>query len=240
MPDMTHERKEHEMDGSTKRKAAAGAAAVLALAGGGAAVAATQLSPKAESDAVVNDAAKQLGVSPTELKSALTNALEDRLDAAVKDGRLTQAQADELKQRLESGDMPLLGGPIGGGHHMMGFPHLGAAATYLGVSESDLQTQLADGKTLADVAKAKGKTVDGLVAALVADEKKELAQAVSDGRLTQAQADDMLANAKSRFTDMVNGVQPEGGPGGFHGGPPPGFDSGSSGSSGPAFSGPAA
>ena len=226
------------MDGSAKRKAAAGAAAVLALAGGGAAVAATQLSPKAESDAVVADAAKQLGVSADDLQSALTKALEDRLDAAVKDGRLTQAQADELKQRLESGDVPLLGGPMGG--HMMGFPHLGAAATYLGVSESDLRTQLQDGKTLADVAKAKGKTVDGLVTALVADEKKELAQAVSDGRLTQAQADDMLANAKSRFTDMVNGVQPEGGPGGFHGGPPPGFDSGSSGSSGTSFSGPAA
>ena len=68
MTGVTHERKEHEMDGSTKRKAAAGAAAVLALAGGGAAVAATQLTPKAESDAVVNDAAKQLGVSSSDLK----------------------------------------------------------------------------------------------------------------------------------------------------------------------------
>jgi uncharacterized protein YidB (DUF937 family) len=242
---MTHERKEHEMDGSAKRKAAVGAAAVLALAGGGAAVAATQLTPKAESDAVVNDAAKQLGVSASDLKSALTKALEDRLDAAVKDGRLTQAQADELKQRLESGDVPLLGGPLGG-HHMMGFPHLGAAATYLGVSESDLQTQLGDGKTLADVAKAKGKTVDGLVAALVADEKKELDQAVADGKLMQAQADDMLAGAKDRFTAMVNGERPEGGPGGHGffggpGGPPPGADSGSSDSgTGTAFSGPAA
>ena len=240
---VTHERKEHEMDGSAKRKAAAGAAAVLALAGGGAAVAATQLSPKAESDAVVNDAAKQLGVSPTDLKSALTKALEDRLDAAVKDGRLTQAQADELKQRLESGDVPLLGGPLGGHHEMHGFPHLGAAATYLGVSESDLSSQLESGKTLADVAKAKGKTTDGLVAALVADEKKELAQAVSDGKLTQAQADDMLAGAEARFTAMVNGERPEGGPGGRGlfggpGGPPPGTDS--QGSSGTLFSGPAA
>src|SRR5215213_8679149 len=110
---MTDERKEHEMDGSAKRKAAAGAVAVLALAGGGVAVAATQLSPAAESDAVVNDAAKQLGVSSSDLKSALTSALEDRLDDAVKDGGLTQAQADELKQRLESGDVPLLGG-LGG------------------------------------------------------------------------------------------------------------------------------
>lgn len=229
------------MDGSAKRKAAAGAVAVLALAGGGAAVAATQLSPTAESDAVVNDAAKQLGVSSSDLKNALTKALEDRLDAAVKDGRLTQAQADELKQRLESGDVPLLGGPAGG-MHMHGFPHLGAAATYLGVSESDLQSQLEDGKTLADVAKAKGKTTDGLVGALVADEKKELDQAVSDGRLTQAQADDMLAGAKERFTAMVNGERPEGGSGGHggFGGPPPGFDSGSSGSSGTTFSGPAA
>ena len=233
------------MDGSAKRKAAAGAAAVLALAGGGAAVAATQLSPKAESDAVVADAAKQLGVSSSELKSALTTALEDRIDAAVKDGRLTQAQADELKQRLESGDVPLVGGLGGGGIHMHGFPHLGAAATYLGVSESDLQTQLEGGKTLADVAKAEGKTVDGLVSALVADEKKELDQAVKDGQITQAQADEMLSGAKDRFTAMVNGERPEGGPSGHGffggpGGPPPGTDSGSGTGTGTAFSGPAA
>ena len=75
----------------------------------------------------------------------------------------------------------------------------------------ELRTQLFGDKTLADVAKARGKTVAGLVAALVADEKKELQAAVSSGRITQAQADEMLANAEARFTDLVNGTRPDGG-----------------------------
>ena len=54
------------MEKRMKRKVAAGAAALLAVAGGGAAIAATQLSPKQESQAVLNDAASQLGVSPSE------------------------------------------------------------------------------------------------------------------------------------------------------------------------------
>ena len=78
------------MDGSMRRKLVVGAAAALVVAGGGAAVAATQWSPKAESDAVVADAAKQLGVEPGELTDALERALENRIDEAVKDGRMTE------------------------------------------------------------------------------------------------------------------------------------------------------
>ena len=198
--------------------------AALAVAGGGAALAATSFdTPQQESKAVIDDAAKQLGVDSTKLSNALKHAFENRIDAAVAAGRMTKAQGDALKAQIESQDYPLLAGPGFGHHGGPGghrFGHLAAAATYLGVSETELQTQLAGGKTLADVAKAQGKTVDGLVSALVADEKKELDAAVAAGRLTQAQADDMLANAEQRFTDLVNGVMPQGGPRGF-GGPPP-------------------
>ena len=42
------------------------------------------------------------------------------------------------------------------------------AATYIGVTEDALRTELGTGKSLADVAIAHGKTRDGLIAALVA------------------------------------------------------------------------
>jgi hypothetical protein len=72
------------MDRSTKTKIVAGAVAAAAIAGGGAAVGATQLrSPSEESQAVVNDAAAQLGVQPQALSNALKKALENRVDAAV-------------------------------------------------------------------------------------------------------------------------------------------------------------
>jgi hypothetical protein len=207
-----------------KRKIMTVGAAALVVAGGGAAIAATTGgSPQEESKAVVDDAAKQLGVTPSKLSDALKKALENRVDAAVADGRLTKEQGDAIKARIEAEDYPMLGG-FGFGHHggpgmMHGAGHLAAAASYLGMTEDELRTQLEAGKSLADVAKSKGRSVDGLVSALVADEKKELDAAVKAGRITQAQADAFLANAKQRFTDLVNGTMPDRGPG-PDGGPP--------------------
>ena len=200
-----------------KRKVVVIGAVALAAAAGGAAFAASWSgTPQQQSQAVIDDAAAQLGITPTKLSDALKKALENRIDAAVAAGTITKAQGDELKARIASGEFPLITG--GFGHHGFGahgFGHLAAAAAYLGLSESELQTQLASGKTLADIAKAQGKSVDGLISALLADEKKELDAAVADGRLTQTQADQLLANAKQRITDMVNGTMT--GPG-RHGG----------------------
>ena len=207
------------MEKNVKRKMAAGAVALLAVAGGGAAIAATQFSPKQESQAVLNDAASQLGVTPTELSAALKSALVKRIDAAVAAGRITKAQGDEMKQRVESGDFPLFGFGSGFGpgpgmfeHHEI-FGGLDAAATYLGLTEDELRSELDNGKSLADVAKAHGKTVDGLVRALVTDAKQHLDEAVADGHLTKAEEAQMLSRLEQGIRDMVNGVRPEGVPG---------------------------
>jgi hypothetical protein len=215
------------MSSKVRPRLIAGAVAGLAVAGGGAAVAATHLgSPKQESQAVLNDAANQLGVTPSALSAALKKALENRVDAAVAAGRLTKAQGDEIKQRIESGDFPLFGGPgLGFGfHHAIGMFGGGfdAAATYLGLTEDQLRTQLESGKSLADVAKAKGKSVDGLIDAIVADAKTKLDAAVKAGRITQSQEDSILSDLKEHITDLVNGALPRPGfrfrPG--FGGPP--------------------
>ncbi len=224
------------MEKRLKRKVAAGAAALIAVAGGGAAIAATQLSPKQESQAVLNDAASQLGVSPSELSAAIKGALEKRVDAAVAAGRISAAQGDEMKQRIESGDVPLFGfgpGPGGFEHHEM-FGGLDAAASYLGLSEDELHSQLENGKSLADIAKSNGKSVDGLVNAMVADAKRQLDEVVSEGGFTQAQATEMLSHLEQGIRAMVEGTPPQGLPGpafgfrhDFEGGSsdgPPSFD----------------
>jgi uncharacterized protein YidB (DUF937 family) len=221
-----------------KRKVVVGAVAAIAVGGAGAGVAATRVgrSPSEESKAVISDAAKQLGIEPTRLSSALKKALEDHVDAAVADGRLTKAEGDALKQRIESGQFPLLGSPAFGFHRHFGGPDgmrgLSAAASYLGLNADQLRTQLQSGKTLAQVAKAQGKSVEGLVAVLKADLKMHLDRAVADGRLTKAQEDRILSSADQRITSLVNGKlmrppRPEGWFGGrpdrsFGGGPPAG------------------
>jgi hypothetical protein len=199
-----------------------GAAAVAAVAGGSAAIAASgSSSPSQESQAIINDTAQRLGIAPTKLSAALRQALIDRVDAAVAAGRITKAQGDALKQRISSNDFPL----IGGGHRDFGhfgfFGKLDAAASYLGLTEAQLHSELASGKTLAQIAEDHGKSADGLVNALVNAAKQKLDAAVKAGRLTQSQADQMLSDLHSRITDLVNGKLPAPGGDGFH--RPPGF-----------------
>jgi hypothetical protein len=198
----------------------AGAVAGLAVAGGGAAVAATQFgSPKEESQAVVNDAAQQLGIDPSRLSAALKQALKNRVDAAVAAGRITKAQGDEIKARIDSGELPLFfgHGRPGGFHHGFGERHiefrgLDDAASYLGLSEDALRTQIESGKTLAQVAQVQGKSVDGLVQAMVAGAKKRLDAAVAAGKLTAAQRDEILPHIEADLKNLVNGVGPRGRP----------------------------
>ena len=207
-----------------KLKIAGGTAALAAVLGGGAAVAATQLSPAEESDAIVADAAEQLGVEAAELDAALTQALENRVDAALAAGRITEEQATEMKERIDAGDVPLVGAEPGHrGHH--GFVDFAAAADFLGVTEAELQERLRDGDTLAEVAQAEGKTAAGLVDALVAAAKADLAEKVAEGRLTEAQRSSILEELEARVEDVVSGEFTfgfRGGPG--RGGPPPAGD----------------
>jgi hypothetical protein len=204
----------------SRRMIVTGAVALAAVAGGGAALAASHAWGSSDQrQAVINDAAGRLGVTPTALQDAFKAALKDQVEAAVTAGTLTRAQADAIEARIAAGQGPGFGGPGGGpdGMHHFGLEKLTAASTYLGLTEAQLRTQLESGKTLADVAKAQGKTVDGLVQALVDAQTAELAKAVTDGRITAAQEQQILAQLKQRVTDMVNGTfgprgMPEGGP----------------------------
>ena len=173
------------------------------------------------------------GRSKAGLIDALVAAEKTELAAAVTAGKLTQAQAAELSANLTARftdfvNGAMLGGPGGPGHvlgHGPGGDDFGAAATYLGLSQADLQTALQSGKTLGQIADStSGKSKAGLIDALVAAEKTELAAAVTAGKLTQAQADQISADLTARFTDLLNGVRPThrfGGGGGGFGGPPP-------------------
>jgi hypothetical protein len=114
-----------------------------------------------------------------------------------------------------------MGGPGMHGHGMHG-GHLDAAADYLGLTQAELNAKLESGQSLADIAKTQGKSVDGLKAAMLADAKTDLDQAVKDGKITAAQRDEMLKNIESRLDDMVNSTGPpmggmRGGPGFGHG-----------------------
>jgi hypothetical protein len=193
-----------------RRKGLAVGIVLLALAGGtGAALAAGGLGFGDDNKALLNDVAKRLDVTPEKLQEALLAAYSDRLDAAVVAGRITKEQADELKQRAKAnGGLPFFGGgrgDFGHDHGLVRGVSLDVAATYLGVGQVELRKQLESGKTLAAIATANGKTVAGLKQALADAAKSSLDAAVTAGKLTQAQADDLLTRLEARLDDLIAG-----------------------------------
>jgi urease alpha subunit len=218
--------------GKLRRRAAIGVVGLAALGGGGAAIAASSsksTTPQAQTSAIAADAAEQLGVTPAALTAAIKKAMVDQIEAQVTAGTITKAQATAMEARLANANAPLfaLGGPGGKGDHGRGQRGVGgpisfdAAATYIGVTTTELRTQLAAGKTLATIATDNGKTADGLKTALTAAAKKDLDAAVTAGRLTQTQEDKILAALPARLDQEINEVHTGGPGGGGPGGPPP-------------------
>ncbi len=97
-----------------------------------------------------------------------------------------------------------LGGGRGGAWGGPDNSLVAVAANVLGMDQTELVAALNSGQTIADVAKAKGVALDKIVDAFIARRAEALNQAVTDGRLTQAQADTMLATMKANVTAQLS------------------------------------
>ncbi|MFW3171005.1 hypothetical protein [Geodermatophilus sp. CPCC 206100] len=130
--------------------------------------------------------------------SSRLDRIRDALSGLVGNGSITQEQADEVAGTLAAADLSGHGGHGGG-------RGLAVAGEALGMSEDDLRSALqADGATLASVAEDQGVAVDTLVQALVTAQRERIAAAVTDGRITQEQADERLADLEQRVTERVS------------------------------------
>jgi hypothetical protein len=196
-----------------KRNLAIGTTTLAAAAFAGGAYAANEDSPASARQAFLADVAKRLNVTPQQLTAALRGAFLDQLSAAVRAGKLTQAQADTIKQRIEQGapgplpfGPPGLRGPRFFGPAFLalaGHSPLGAAAKYLGVTDAQLFNRLREGKTLAQIAQSRGKSVAGLKQAMFGAEKAKLDRAVADKLMTPAQEQQALHELTPRLDDRL-------------------------------------
>ncbi len=84
---------------------------------------------------------------------------------------------------------------------------LAAAARYLGMTQTELRTQLQAGKSFADVAKAQGKQVSGLKDAILA---AVTTRVNANTRLTAEQKEMVLAQVKASLDAIVNATHPAG------------------------------
>ena len=131
--------------------------------------------------------------------------IKDALKGLVSNGTISQAQADKVASTLAT-TLP----PMGRGGH--GGPGGGlapeAVAKALGITVDELRAGHEAGKTLAQLAAAKGISKADLISKLVAAAKAQLAADVTAGRLTQAQADARSSTLTARITEMVDRVGP--------------------------------
>lgn len=163
------------------------------------------------------------GAQSTSSTTAAATAPADRPDPSVRlnetlkplvdAGTITQAQADAVIAALKA-DMPEHGDRGPGGK---GGPGMDVAAQALGMTADELHTALDGGQTLAQVASDKGVNVQVVIDALVASATNHINEEVTSGEITQAEADQKLADLTQRVTDRVNNPRPEGGPRGGHG-----------------------
>ncbi len=150
------------------------------------------------------------GKTAADLITAIVADETTNLDNEKAAGWITAAQETALVSQLTDQVTALVNNgppvpPSGGGRRAASCR---LAATFLGLSVSDLQTALKGGKTLADEATAQGKNASDLVTALEAPAKANLDQAVTAGKITQAQENTILANLTTRLTNLVNGTKP--------------------------------
>lgn len=150
------------------------------------------------------------GKTAADLIAAIVAAEKTNLDNEKAAGWITTDQETKLVSQLTEQVTSLVndGPPVPrAGDKGQGGP-LQLAATFLGLSVSDLQTALESGKTLADEATAQGKTAADLITALEAPAKTNLDQAVTAGKITQAQETAILTRLTTRLTNLVNGTKP--------------------------------
>jgi ElaB/YqjD/DUF883 family membrane-anchored ribosome-binding protein len=138
---------------------------------------------------------------------------------AVQASSLAQATATPGPK---SGISPKLGYGFG---YRDGNEFISATASVTGLTQQEVVTQLRNGKSLAQIAQDKGKTADDVIKAARTQLQDQLKQAVTNGRITQAQADAKLAQFDQTAPQIVSntslGLGPERGFGtgfGFKGG----------------------
>lgn len=124
----------------------------------------------------------------------------EKLQGLVDDGTISADQAQAVAEALADEVHP-------GGHR--GPRGFGQIAEFLGMEAEDFRAALQEYDTLADLAAANGSSADELIDFLVSQAEERIAQAVADGKIDQAEADEKLAEIEERVTTLVNSEIPE-------------------------------
>ncbi|HZS75380.1 MAG TPA: hypothetical protein VFA41_02100 [Ktedonobacteraceae bacterium] len=152
----------------------------------------------------LQDLAQRLGVSVNTLQSDRLAATQDVLNQMVKDGKLTQKEANAIIQRLQShqactGKHDLYSGTkVVLAQLKQYLPTIeNQVASGLHLTSSQLQADLQKGMTLEQIAKAQNITTAQLHTIVLNAIQSAVNQAVSDGNITQQQGSAFMSYLQS-------------------------------------------
>lgn len=130
--------------------------------------------------------------------------LEEILDKLVAEGRLTATQREAIlaavKQATDKSEEKRPAQSWKG--HLEGY--VKAAATFLGMTEKDLLAALREGKSLAELATAKGKTRGALIAAISAQANAKVDEAIAANKMTVGQGAEAKAQIAEHAAKLVD------------------------------------
>jgi hypothetical protein len=173
----------------------------------------------------VADVAKAKNIDLATVKAALLAEAKAHIDAAVAAGKCTAAEGatklaeatSRIDTMLTTAGLPARGPRVKGGmagHEGKGGPGrfmTATLATTLKLTQEELKTQLHSGKSLADVAQVQNVDIADVKTALTSDFSAHLAEEVTSGEHTQAEAEAKIAEFTTNLDTMVNRVGPTGG-----------------------------
>ena len=182
----------------------------------------TELKTELEAGKSISDVAKAKNIDLATVKAALLAEAKTHIDAEVAAGKHTAAEGatklaevtTRIDAMLTTAGLPARGPQGMGGHKGKGGPGKfmsATLATTLKLTQEELKTQLQSGKSLADVAKTQSVDIADVKTVLTSDFTAHLAEEVTSGKHTQAEADAKLAEFKTNLDTMVNRVGPAGG-----------------------------
>jgi ribosomal protein S20 len=200
---------------TTKAKIIAVVAGVLALAATAGGVMVYAQSNTTPSESILDRVARIVGVDSSRLKDVYKQVINEDINAKVQEGKLTQDQASRIRERIEnrieSGNFP--GWTWEGKYHKGGLKGVMAVhediANFLGMTSDELRDACHE-KTLVEIAQEKGKSESELREFLKKTLEDKINKAVSDGVITQEQADNMKSRLDERIDKMVTKKAPRG------------------------------
>ncbi|MCW2276888.1 DUF2680 domain-containing protein [Heliophilum fasciatum] len=181
---------------------------------------ATALQTELHSGKTLAEIAQAQGITKEDLIAKMVANVQTRLDQAVTDGKITAEQAATMKARMTEritasvdnkwegklgprGDN--FGNKRGGGFLGFGGPaYMEQIAPIVNLTVDELRAELQAGKSLVQIAQAKGISADTLKAQVLEVAKKTIATQVEQGKLTQEKADLMLSNLPNHIDTFLN------------------------------------